>query len=173
MFAAADFDRAARTPSVQLRVHARHPHARALEAVELARVFEQGRIAAFPHVSRIGATTRFGFLQPHRLALDQRGRAVVESENPDHGALTSRSCSADTRRSPARPPPFSRGMMVRTVDSSRIVFTASHSSSLKCEMVGFFSAGSTASTAPRILLCDVQHQPDLAQRVDRALQQHA
>ena len=63
--------------------------------------------------------------------------------------------------------------MVRTVDSSRIVLTASHSPSLRCEMVGRFSAGSTASTASQIVLVHVQHQPDLAQRVDGAFEQHA
>ena len=73
---------------------------------------------------------------------------------------------------PCAPACFSRGMMVRTVVSSRIVFTASHSSSLKCEMVGFFNAGSTPSTAFEVFLVHVQHQPDFAERVDRAFEQH-
>ena len=64
-------------------------------------------------------------------------------------------------------------MMSRTVDSSRMVFTASQSSSLRCEMVGRFSAGSTSSTAAQVLPMHVQHQPHFAQSVDGALQQHA
>jgi len=47
-----------------------------------------------------------------------------------------------------------------------MVFTASHSSSLSCEMVGRFSAGSTASTAFEVVPVYVQHQPHFAQRVD-------
>ena len=39
-------------------------------------------------------------------------------------------------------------------------------------MVGFFSAGSTASTASRLLFCTFSIKPDFAQRVDRAIQQH-
>ena len=41
-------------------------------------------------------------------------------------------------------------MMSRTVVSSKMVLTASHSSSLRCEMVGRLSAGNTASTAARL-----------------------
>ncbi len=63
-------------------------------------------------------------------------------------------------------------MMVRTVDSSRMVLSASQSPSLSGEMVGFFSAGSTSSTASRLLLFDIQHEPDLAHGGDGAFQQH-
>ncbi len=42
-----------------------------------------------------------------------------------------------------------------------MVFTASHSSSLRCEMVGRLSAGSTASTAARLSWCTLSISPTL------------
>ena len=72
---------------------------------------------------------------------------------------------------PCAPACFKRGMISRTVVSSRIVFTASHSSSLRCEMVGRLSAGRTPAPS-QIVLVHVQHQPHFAQRVDGAFEQH-
>src|SRR5258708_25421578 len=50
---------------------------------------------------------------------------------------------------PCAPAAFKRGMMVRTMFSSTIVFTAIHAGSLSVDTVGFFSAGSTPNTAAR------------------------
>ena len=61
--------------------------------------------------------------------------------------------------------------MLRTVISSRMVCTATHSSSLRFEMVGFFSAGKNAQHRRQALLAHVQHQPHAAQRIDGAIQQ--
>ena len=52
-------------------------------------------------------------------------------------------------------------MIVRTVDSSRIVFTASQPSSLSVEIVGRLSAGSTASTASRLIFSTLSIKPTL------------
>src|ERR1017187_7931839 len=52
-------------------------------------------------------------------------------------------------------------MMSRTVVSSRMVLTAIHSSSLRCEMVGRLRAGSTASTPARLSLWTLSMSPTL------------
>ena len=103
--------------------------------------------AASPRArSRPGSARRSArLLRGGGLARDQRAARVVRDRESGSN-LTSRSCSADIRRCPARRPAFRRGMMVRTVDSSRMVLTASQSPSLRVEMVGRFSAGSTSST---------------------------
>src|SRR5882757_8305654 len=62
---------------------------------------------------------------------------------------------------PCAPAAFKRGMMVRTMFSSTIVFTAIHSGSLNVETVGFFSAGSAASTAARFSLRTFSMMPTL------------
>ena len=51
--------------------------------------------------------------------------------------------------------------------------TASHSSSLSCEIVGFFKRRQHREHCRQICFLDVQHQADFAQRVDRAFEQHA
>src|SRR5580698_8894565 len=47
---------------------------------------------------------------------------------------------------PHAPAVFKRGMMCRTVSSSRIVITSTHSGSDRDETVGFCKAGNTPST---------------------------
>ena len=54
-----------------------------------------------------------------------------------------------------------------------MVLTASHSSSLRCEMVGRLKRGQHAEHGLEIVLVHVEHEADLAERVDGALEQHA
>ena len=54
---------------------------------------------------------------------------------------------------------FSFGIRSRTVRSSMIVFTATHSSSLKAEMVGRCKAGSRARTSERSERCTLSIRP--------------
>ena len=72
---------------------------------------------------------------------------------------------------PCPPAAFSFGIRSRTVRSSMIVFTATHSSSLSDEIVGRCSAGSSASTFVEVRAPDVQHQADAALRLDGGAQQ--
>ncbi len=74
---------------------------------------------------------------------------------------------------PWPPASLSRGIILRTVVSSKMVWTATHSTSLRCEMVGFFKRRQDAKDCGQTLLAHVQHQADLAERVDRAVEQHA
>ena len=66
---------------------------------------------------------------------------------------------------------FSFGIRSRTVRSSMIVLTATHSSSLSAEIVGRWSAGSSARTDAEIGAPHVEHQADAALRLDGRLQQ--
>src|SRR5262249_46512423 len=121
-----------------------HAHGRAREAVELARVFHQGTVAAFPHTLEDRMHYRLCFGQTRGPPL-QQAADIPGLENSDPSTILFSGSSTI----PCPPACLSRGMMSRTVDSSKMVFTASHSSSLRCEMVGLFSAGKTASTAAR------------------------
>ena len=116
------------------------------------------RVAALAHGLQDRPHHASASRQPRRPARQQGARLPVLDARI---RITARSCSAGTRRCPRAPASFSRGMMSRTVDSSRMVFTASHSSSLRCEMVGRFSAGSTASTAARLSLWTLSISPTL------------
>ena len=62
--------------------------------------------------------------------------------------------------------------MSRTVDSSMMVLTASHSSLLRVEMVGLRSAGSALEDGGEFGAAHVHHETHLAQRRDGPLQQH-
>ena len=59
-------------------------------------------------------------------------------------------------------------MIFHAVDSSMIVFTATHSPSLRVEMVGFCKAGSTEKHAGEVLLAHVEHQADPPLGIDCA-----
>ena len=72
---------------------------------------------------------------------------------------------------PWPPAAFSLGIRSRTVRSSMIVFTATHSGSLSDEIVGRCSAGKLRQDAVEILAPHVEHQPDTPVRFDRRLQQ--
>ena len=63
-------------------------------------------------------------------------------------------------------------MISRAVFSSMTVLTATHSESLRAEMVGRFRAGSTDSTFSKSARRHVEHQADFARRLDGALQEH-
>ncbi len=73
---------------------------------------------------------------------------------------------------PWAPASLSRGMITRTVDSSMMVLTASHSSSLSVEMVGLQQRRQLLEHGCQIVTAHVQHQPHLAQSGDGALEQH-
>ena len=72
---------------------------------------------------------------------------------------------------PWPPAAFSFGIRSRTVRSSMIVLTATHSGSLNDEIVGRCSAGSSARIDGRSVSPHVEHQPDAALRLDRGLEQ--
>src|SRR5262249_46928666 len=111
----------------------RNLDARAGEAVEFARIFKQRDVTALTHVSQNRSHHALGFLEAHRFSRDQSASVAV-IQSPDHH-ITILFNGYSTM--PCAPASFKRGRIVRTVDSSRMVFTASHCSSLKCEMVGF------------------------------------
>ncbi len=73
---------------------------------------------------------------------------------------------------PCAPASFRRGMIERTVASSRIVLSASQSPSLKGRNGRLLQRRQHAQHAFQVLLFHIEHQPDLAQRVDGAIQQH-
>jgi hypothetical protein len=105
---------AMRSPPVRWRARGRF----AVEAVELARVFEQRLVAALAHGFEDRRTTMLRFVHAasaRRTALrDSRMRIrIARHEPPDAGRspsnwrmriITSRSCSADIRRCLRRPP---------------------------------------------------------------------
>ena len=63
---------------------------------------------------------------------------------------------------PSPPASLRRGMISRTTVSSRIVLTATQPASLRCEIVGLRSAGSTASTASRSPVRTLSIRPTLS-----------
>src|SRR3981081_3841897 len=108
-----------------------NPHTGSFKAVELARIREQGRVALFTHVRQNGRDHSLGFRELLRLAGGQAARIFV-FQDPNHYIMI---LFKGYWTIPCAPASFKRGMIVRTVDSSRIVFSASQFSSLKCEMV--------------------------------------
>src|SRR3984957_15059268 len=134
-----------------------HSHARSGEAVVLARVFEQRPIAAFANVFDDRRDDTLGLFESHRFTRDQP-RSILVIENPNHH-ITILLSGYSTM--PCAPASLRRGIIVRTVVSSRIVLTASHSSSLSVEMVGFLSAGSTAMTFARFAFSTLSISPTL------------
>ena len=61
---------------------------------------------------------------------------------------------------PRAPAAFRRGMMCRTIDSSRIVFTSAQFSSARLETVGCCRAGSKAKTLFEPVAGHVHHEAD-------------
>ena len=119
---------------------------RAIPVVEARDQSRSARIAAPPNVREMRAASARHSGIRGRVARQQGGRSLCDSK--------SAGCASQHNLverifddAPRRPPALSRGMMSRTVRSSRIVFTASHSSSLSGEMVGRWSAGSSVSTS--------------------------
>src|SRR4029077_9324561 len=97
-----------------------------------------------------------GFGESGRLAR-QQAADLIAFEYADHSTILLSGYSTI----PSPPARFKRGIMSRTVVSSRMVLTASHSSSLRCEMVGRLRAGSTASTAVKLSLWTLSMSPTL------------
>src|SRR5579872_1063981 len=127
----------------------RHANALAFEAVEFPRVGNQRLIPALPHRFQYRAHVRLGLVQSRR-APRQQPAHLSRLENSNHATSTYITILFNGYSTiPCPPACFRRGMISRTVDSSRMVFTASQSSSLRCEIVGRFNAGSTASTRSR------------------------
>ena len=112
----------------------------AIEVVELAGVFEQAFVAALSDGVEDRAHDVFGFRQACRAA-GQEAADLFRAEDANH-FLNKPTGGRDHRRYitilfrgystiPSAPACLRRGMIVRTVDSSRIVLTASHSLSLR------------------------------------------
>src|SRR5579885_2594564 len=114
-------------------------------AAKLQVVFDDGGVAAGADSGEDGSDHALGLFEALRFARKKR-EGVLVIEDFDHN-ITILFNGYSTM--PWAPASLRRGMIVRTVDSSRMVFTASQLPSLSGEMVGFFKAGSTASTAPR------------------------
>ena len=146
----------------------RHADALALEAIELARVFDEGAIAALTDGVENGPHHGLGFGESGRLAR-QQAADLFAFEYADHSTILLSGYSTI----PSPPACFKRGMMSRTVVSSRMVLTASHSSSLRCEMVGRLRAGQHGEHGRQMVLVHVEHEADFAEGVDGAIEQHA
>src|SRR5262249_51179885 len=105
----------------------RNADGRAFVGIELARIFEQRFVAASANVFKNRCDDALGFVQAVRLARDQRAGFIVTNNSNHYITILFNGYST----MPCAPASFRRGMMERTVLSSRIVFTASQSSSLR------------------------------------------
>src|SRR5262249_23042019 len=94
------------------------------ESVEPPRILQQRSISAFPDIMENRPPYGFGFRHSAIFAR-QEPSCILILYDPDPSPILSSGYST----MPSPPACFNRGMMVRTVDSSRIVFTASQSSS--------------------------------------------
>ena len=121
-----------------------------VEAVELARVFEQRLVAALAHGFQNRPHRRFRLAEPRRAARQQPPAPV---RNRGFGSCYITILFSGYSTMPCAPASLSRGMMSRTVDSSRMVFTASQSSSLRCEMVGLLQRRQHAQHGRRDRAC--------------------
>src|SRR6185437_12494828 len=114
------------------------------ESVKLARVVQQCAVAMAPHIVHNFPDRGFNFIQP-RAALLQRAHILFSGfalKDPHYMTTLFNGYSTI----PCALASFNRGITCQACDSSITVFTANHSGSLSCEMVGRFSAGSTPST---------------------------
>src|SRR5215472_12296392 len=121
----------------------RHPYRFAAESVELSRVVEQRLVAALFDIRQNRRDGCLRLVEARSAALQQFAGFTRWKYSDHHITILFSGYSTI----PCAPACLRRGMMSRTVDSSRMVFTASQSSSLKCEMVGRFNAGRTFNTA--------------------------
>src|SRR6185437_8323713 len=115
-------------------------------AIKAAGVFEQRLIAPLADIGKDRRDGLLGFREADGFAR-REGFEGGTGNDSQHVYITILLRGYSTM--PCAPASFRRGMITRTVDSSRMVFTASHSPSLRGDMVGFFSAGRTFSTAVR------------------------
>src|SRR5208283_2577724 len=134
--------------------------------VELAGVFEQRAVATLADRVENRADDLFGLVHARGAAAQQAGSGGAFHDAYHQLSLTGTGPHSTILLSgystmPCAPASFRRGMILRTVASSRIVLTASHSPSLNGEMVGFFNAGSTPSTLARSLLFTFSIRPTL------------
>src|SRR5262249_10898156 len=134
-----------------------NPDTFAFKSVKLPRVLKEGRIAVAPDVFEDRRDGTLRIVEPLHFARDQRLRFFVV-KNPDH-YITILFNGYSTI--PWAPASLRRGIRDRTVVSSRIVLTASHPSSLRCEIVGFFSAGKTPNTDSRLFFSTLSISPTL------------
>src|SRR5262249_40544485 len=114
-------------------------------------------VALLAHVRENRRHHSLCFFELVRLASGERAGVLV-LQNPDHYIMILFNGYSTI---PCAPASFKRGMIVRTVDSSRMVFSAIQFSSLKWEMVGFLRAGSTASTFCRLVCSTLSSSPTL------------
>src|SRR6266849_5159546 len=116
------------------------------DAVQPSRPAEHGRIPATPDVSEDSGGDALGIeVAPAAAGEESLSGRVGQSEDSHHSTILLSGYSTI----PCACAALSRGMICRTTSSSTIVFTATHSGLLSAEMVGFFSAGRTSSTAGR------------------------
>src|SRR5712692_6842883 len=128
------------------------------DAVQPSRPSEHGRIPATPDVSEDSGGDALGLeVAPPAAGEESLGGRVGQSEDSHHTTILFSGYSTI----PCACAAFNRGMICRTTSSSTIVFTATQSGSLNAEMVGFFSAGRTASTAGRFSLRTLSINPTL------------
>src|SRR5260370_32060893 len=128
------------------------------ESVKLAGVFENSFIASLTNRIQDGCEYLLGFGHPNGLARDKL-LGVIERENSQHGQITILFSGYSTI--PCPPASLRRGIMLRTVVSSRMVCTATHPASLRFEIVGFLSAGRILRTAARQSLRTLSMSPTL------------
>src|SRR5581483_1825445 len=116
-----------------------HANGGAGEAVELAGVVEKSGVATGANVGEDRSDDLLSLFEAGRLACDQRGGVFGFEDSDHHITILFRGYST----MPCAPASFSRGIMLRTVVSSRMVLTATHELSLRVETVGFLRAGRT------------------------------
>src|ERR1700676_4189919 len=141
-----------------LRLGNPHAFARQIRVVQLLRPRKECGIPAFSHVGNdfaghalsldilMGAASQQLFLDARREFQYAHHRTILFS------GYSTMPCALAA---------FSFGRICRTTASSIIVLTATHEGSLKLEMVGFLSAGKTASTAARSSRCTLSSKPTL------------
>src|SRR5712692_3062123 len=116
------------------------------DAVQPSRPSEHGRIPATPDVSEDSGGDALGLeVAPPAAGEESLGGGIGQSEDAHHSTILFSGYSTI----PCACAAFSRGIICRTISSSTIVFTATHAGSLSSEIVGFLSAGRTASTPAR------------------------
>ncbi len=120
---------------------------RAVEAVELARVLEQRRVAALADVFENRRDDALGFVPDARRLRVMKLLSVVRCSESESCHITILFSGYSTM--PCAPASFSRGMMVRTVDSSRMVLTREPVVVAEARWSGSSAPAARSSTASR------------------------